>query len=260
MMCGKRKLRIPKSCYPCYKRKVKCDRASPCTLCVKRGHPHLCEYNHRQPSPPAGIVKSYKSGGSYYYRPMASALTTPNKSEHENSELVVVDTQEWTTINEKLRSLSKNISDLRSQMERASDKSAGSSSSVAPSSQSDIQNGKRESDGVHTRNVLGGSPVHVGSGSVLAFLLDKSRRSSAARSIFREDGILPQLALENQSATYPFLDLWSSDIMTFGNETVCAALPDDVMCRRLVPTRARENRYRVDRSLADYSKAIGMCA
>lgn len=34
----------PKSCLPCRERKVKCDKALPCSTCDKRGHPDLCEY------------------------------------------------------------------------------------------------------------------------------------------------------------------------------------------------------------------------
>ncbi|XPS95422.1 hypothetical protein M3J09_004713 [Ascochyta lentis] len=32
------------ACYPCNKRKVKCDAKQPCTTCIKRGHPTICVY------------------------------------------------------------------------------------------------------------------------------------------------------------------------------------------------------------------------
>ncbi|KAF2631867.1 hypothetical protein BU25DRAFT_135212 [Macroventuria anomochaeta] len=32
------------ACYPCNKRKVKCDTGQPCAMCVRRGHPVICTY------------------------------------------------------------------------------------------------------------------------------------------------------------------------------------------------------------------------
>lgn len=82
------------------------------------------------------------------------------------------------------------------------------------------------------RNGPEGSSIHFGSSSVLAFLLD--RRPSPVGTVFQKENILPQLALENQTATYPFLDLWSPDITSSGNGAICAALPDDRQCRRFL--------------------------
>lgn len=31
-----------RACYPCSSRKVKCDRTTPCRMCVQRGHPEIC--------------------------------------------------------------------------------------------------------------------------------------------------------------------------------------------------------------------------
>lgn len=38
------------ACYPCRKRKVKCDGNQPCRTCQKRKHPQICTYNWDQPS------------------------------------------------------------------------------------------------------------------------------------------------------------------------------------------------------------------
>jgi hypothetical protein len=32
------------ACYPCKKRKVKCDKGQPCRTCQKRKHPEICTY------------------------------------------------------------------------------------------------------------------------------------------------------------------------------------------------------------------------
>ncbi|KAJ6004022.1 hypothetical protein N7499_000087 [Penicillium canescens] len=41
----KRQEREPKACYPCRKRKVKCDGSQPCRTCQKRDHPHICTFD-----------------------------------------------------------------------------------------------------------------------------------------------------------------------------------------------------------------------
>jgi Fungal Zn(2)-Cys(6) binuclear cluster domain len=37
------------ACYPCRKRKVKCDGNSPCRTCQKRKHPQICTYSDATP-------------------------------------------------------------------------------------------------------------------------------------------------------------------------------------------------------------------
>lgn len=50
-----RKTRKQATCYPCQRRKVKCDRGSPCRVCVARGHPFLCSYG--RPSEGSSITR-----------------------------------------------------------------------------------------------------------------------------------------------------------------------------------------------------------
>ncbi|KAL6889997.1 hypothetical protein GGI43DRAFT_430713 [Trichoderma evansii] len=40
---GKRKS-TEKACYPCHRRKVRCNHRQPCGTCQKRGHPEICSY------------------------------------------------------------------------------------------------------------------------------------------------------------------------------------------------------------------------
>ena len=44
----KRKLREYKSCYPCRRRKVKCNNEIPCRNCRARDHAHLCTYERSE--------------------------------------------------------------------------------------------------------------------------------------------------------------------------------------------------------------------
>lgn len=257
-----RKLRIPKACYPCYKRKVKCDRKSPCSLCVKRGYAHLCTFTH----PPTATKERSSSQGTGQHHEVSnnnnshgccsSKKESPAETEVTGNFVVtdggnvLIDPQEWQSIQDKLAILSQSMHSLRSRLEIASTPPAPPSS-TSPSSNLSSLDGRnnlqaspittptspltpideeKAGEGVRTRNALGGSPVHCGSDSITAFLLEKPLQ----RAIFGEDSVLSQLALDNQSATYPFLDLWSSNITSYSNESVCAALPDDSVCRRCV--------------------------
>lgn len=52
-----------KACYPCNKRKIKCDRdeqptGQPCTNCRKRPHPELCSYEDHNPRSSGGSTRS----------------------------------------------------------------------------------------------------------------------------------------------------------------------------------------------------------
>jgi hypothetical protein len=64
-----------KACYPCNKRKIKCDRdeqpnGQPCSNCRKRPHPELCSYEDSNPR---------SSGGSTRSTAHTSQPATPNQ-------------------------------------------------------------------------------------------------------------------------------------------------------------------------------------
>jgi len=64
-----------KACYPCNKRKIKCDRdeqpnGQPCSNCRKRPHPELCSYEDSNPR---------SSGGSTRSTTHTSQPATPNQ-------------------------------------------------------------------------------------------------------------------------------------------------------------------------------------
>lgn len=72
--------------------------------------------------------------------------------------------------------------------------------------------------------------VHLGSRSALVDILDKSKRSEDMAQALPQEDLLAELALGNESAAYPFVDLWSSDPYTFNIAGVCAVLPEDQSC------------------------------
>jgi hypothetical protein len=141
--------------------------------------------------------------------------------------------EEWDNVRNRLREMESTISSLRMGLERADEGpstmlDSGSVQSGDASSRSKGASPERE--GIHAANTLGKGTVHLGSRSVLAYILNNKSGSDQLQALL-EGGILPKLGLDNESATYPFVDLWSSDMSTFDISAVCSALPTDQQCR-----------------------------
>jgi hypothetical protein len=140
--------------------------------------------------------------------------------------------EEWDNVRNRLKEMETTISNLRVGLERAEDApislETGSVQSGDASSRSKGASPERE--GIHAANTLGKGTVHLGSRSVLAYILNNQSGSDQLQALL-EGGILPKLGLDNESATYPFVDLWSSDMSTFDISAVCSALPSDEQCR-----------------------------
>ncbi|KAI2026373.1 hypothetical protein LOY97_001252 [Ophidiomyces ophidiicola] len=227
----KRKAREPKACYPCHTRKVKCDRNLPCDGCVKRDHADLCSYERpskkRQVVPQTLVKQEVCDGGS----PAIGLGISPSGVATDPTR-VTISRDEWENVCSKLKEMEQTISSLRMGMEgvlipprAASEIGEGPTSHEAPSS---------EQEGVHASNELGNGTIHLGSRSVLAYIMGGSGTSQeAAQALNSEGSILPKLGLDNELVTYPFIDLWSSNSSTFDINAVCSALPDDDQCHRL---------------------------
>lgn len=243
----KRKAREPKACYPCHARKVKCDRNLPCDGCVKRDHADLCSYERPSKkrsqafheSPPIGNASTapmvdYSAGYSYDDPPVnVKHEAAPARSNGTTTGgRVSIAREEWDNVRNRLKEMETTISNLRVGLERAEDApislETGSVQSGDASSRSKGASPERE--GIHAANTLGKGTVHLGSRSVLAYILNNQSGSDQLQALL-EGGILPKLGLDNESATYPFVDLWSSDMSTFDISAVCSALPSDEQCR-----------------------------
>lgn len=86
--------------------------------------------------------------------------------------------------------------------------------------------------GVYGSDAMKTGSFHIGSRSALVDIMDKSKGSMDTAAALPKDDLLAELALGNQSAAYPFVDLWSSDPYTFNIAGVCGVLPDDEQCRK----------------------------
>lgn len=244
----KRKAREPKACYPCHARKVKCDRNLPCDGCVKRDHADLCSYErpskkrsqafHESPVDGAATSSIAEPSTLYGYddHPVPQVKPEPIAPRTNSTSIdgrVSIARDEWDNVRNRLREMESTISSLRMGLERAEENPAvtldsGSVQSTDAGSRSKGASPERE--GIHAANTLGQGTVHLGSRSVLAYILNNKSGSDQLQALL-EGGILPKLGLDNESATYPFVDLWSSDMSTFDISAVCSALPTDQQCR-----------------------------
>lgn len=248
----KRKAREPKACYPCHARKVKCDRNLPCDGCVKRDHADLCSYErpskkrsqafHESPIGGASAASSAEQHLSYGYddnevqvKPDPVQHLPPRVNCTQIGGRVSIAREEWDNVRNRLREMESTISSLRVGLERADEgpsvaTDGGTGSVQSGDASSRAKGASPEREGIHTTNTLGKGTVHLGSRSVLAYILNNKSGSDQLQTLL-EDGILPKLGLDNESATYPFVDLWSSDMSTFDISAVCSALPTDQQCR-----------------------------
>jgi hypothetical protein len=244
----KRKAREPKACYPCHARKVKCDRNLPCDGCVKRDHADLCSYERPSKKRSHGFhdtavaststapVPEYPAAYTYEepsvevkHEPMLQRPTIPAARNGR----VSIAREEWDNVRNRLREMESTISTLRTGLERAEEglpNSLDTGSVQSGGAGTRSKGASPEREGIHAPNTLGKGTVHLGSRSVLAYILNNQTGSDQLQALL-EGGILPKLGLDNESATYPFVDLWSSDMSTFDISAVCSALPTDQQCR-----------------------------
>lgn len=146
---------------------------------------------------------------------------------------VSVARDEWDNMRDKLKDMESTIYNLRMRLDKVEDGQGPEDpgSPPTPDASSRSKDVSPEREGIHAANTLGEGTVHLGSRSVLAYILNSKSGSSDQIQALLEGGILPKLGLDNESATYPFVDLWSSDMSSFDISAVCSALPTDQQCR-----------------------------
>lgn len=228
----KRKAREPKACYPCHTRKVKCDRNLPCDGCVKRDHPNLCSYE--RPSQKRQIVAQTYADQQGAEGSAIKTNIEDAQTDVKGGDTVSIPREEWDDACAKLREMEQTIYTLRTGMELS-----GASRVSPPDIQIEDDRGREdeaapEREGIHAASELGNGTMYLGSRSVLAYLLGKEGTSQETSQALFEGEILPKLGLDNEAATYPFVDLWSSDNSARTIAPVCRAIPDDDECRTLV--------------------------
>ena len=212
---NKRKVRDPKACYACHRRKVKCDRNLPCDSCVKRDHPELCSYERPGKKRRIALSNAQPHSDGSHPEPESLVNSGPN---------ITVPRGQWERLNKELAQLRTTV---KEEKDDGASATADEQSASGPASRSD--EGDRE--GVHAPSNQMGT-MHLGSRSVLAYMIgNRSKSTQDAAMSLLEENILPNLGLDNETTTYPFVDLWSTDSSMQDVSSLLKALPEDSLCR-----------------------------
>ncbi|RFU80529.1 c6 zinc finger domain [Trichoderma arundinaceum] len=76
MLVKRRRYRAAKACYPCRRRKVKCNLGQPCESCSVRGHPDLCDYSTVPSASASGKGANANNAGPYPANELEAAIAT----------------------------------------------------------------------------------------------------------------------------------------------------------------------------------------
>lgn len=244
---NRRRPRECKTCLPCRASKVRCDRNMPCGYCID--HNFTCSYGRplpptKFPAPSASITTSCPplQSDSFVSPPIApsniepppprygtyiSHLSVRDSNDPDFPEIIDTAQSDWDEINSKIAAMEQILGNLHSMF------STLSSRELPDRQESELKVSTR-SEGVYGTNVLKNGAVHLGSRSALVDILDKSKSFGDTAQALSQEDLMAGLVLGNESAAYPFLDLWTSDPSVFNIVEVCAALPDDEQCERCV--------------------------
>ena len=203
----KRKRRTQKVCQPCRLRKVKCTYETPCHSCLERGHPELCIYD---PDPSAKRVRNHPAS--------------------EDSESWLPSKEEWREVRDRLATVDRLLRELRDSVGTLrADLSDKAKTLPKPASSAAASDADLETiQGMSASNVLTGDTVYLGGNSVPAMVvaLAQDTNKDAAVQDLLDKSVLPVFGLDNESATYPFIDVWGIPHGSFRRiELLCKLLP-----------------------------------
>ncbi|KAM7199034.1 C6 transcription factor [Rhypophila sp. PSN 637] len=225
-----------KACNPCRARKVRCSYELPCQTCIDRQHAHLCIYNEPQKRvslSPAVSSASLVASSLLHSPAPSSGAWNPSKQDWDRliSKIDRIDQALQSVRKELARRPSHAGQNVLAGSESPTHDEAGSSSDVAAS-------GDHNQDAVLSIHPVTGESVFLGANSVPAMAVALSQQPANDSSMVRDlldKSVLPIFTLENDSTTYPFVDLWglphASPIRV---EKLCAMLPSDSECLQYI--------------------------
>ncbi|KAL5343819.1 hypothetical protein BJX70DRAFT_393241 [Aspergillus crustosus] len=242
----RRRPRECKTCHQCRASKVRCDRNVPCSNCVKRGS--NCTYGRPTPGPqtvasrPSITSENFPtqtapgSTAPQFYPPLAHPPTDPDALQAADSsfddpasDTVSISPFEWDELNNKMRDMAQVIASMKSIVQAHSIPPQSRKFTDPRSDVSSVDIGRSPSvqESIYGPTTLKTGTVHIGNRSALHDILDKTKSSAGPAQVLPKGDLLGELAMENDSSGYPFVDLWSSDPVTFNIAGVCDVLPPD---------------------------------
>lgn len=215
---GKRKTRGQRACYPCRHRKVRCSYEQPCKTCLDRGHPELCRYQ-------AAPKRS---------KPSSTVDSLPTLSNHPSPPA-----SDWNKVWNKFEKVQQSILELQEELKHVA---AGTVVAAQPgkkprleewmdagsvSRAADTNFQLMQPDDDPTGEMAYDRPISV---PALIMSLEKGREEETIGKLVGRTA-LPVFGLDNESATYPFVGLWS---MSAGSaeriQELCKLLPTNGAC------------------------------
>ncbi|KAF1916192.1 hypothetical protein BDU57DRAFT_448180 [Ampelomyces quisqualis] len=219
-----------------YKRKVKCDQSVPCKTCIVREHPELCTYHPPSEShPPAKRISLGLGQNGHDFS---------NGMVHIHGGTVTLPREDWERICAKLQQAEKSLGELKKSISSVAEvpppanafsPSATGHMSLAAAAPVDGEQSHVRTQGIHTRNDITGQTIHIGPSSVPALVMALGRGNTewapGVQDLLGKKSMLPMFGLDNESATYPFVDLWGLPHGSIARANELAnALPSDSEC------------------------------
>ena len=205
-LLAKRRARPQKVCRPCRLRKVKCSYELPCQTCIERGHPELCQYMADPPAKRVAVESSMARG----------------------------DDDQWAPSRDEFRELQNRLTNIESLLLEVREKTA-----IIPQTRRSDHSRSHETDeegsvsdqgnpAILARRAFSSNAVYLGGNSVPAMVtaLATEQNSDVEVQSLLSRSVLPIFGLDNDSATYPFVDLWGVPHGSFQRiELLCRLLP-----------------------------------
>lgn len=217
VLLRKRKPRAQRACYACRQRKVKCNYETPCQTCVDREHPELCQYQ----------LPSKRPNNDLHSKPSPISANNMRSVKAKRDGI-------W----DKIKRMEEAIRELKEDLKHVV--TGGEPILLDPIPSLDgwkfqSSNSKVTDPGfqwIRGNTDLTREMVHLGASSVPAMViaLGDGSGEEAVRQL-TGNSILPLFGLDNESATYPFVDLWGLPTGSASRiEELCKLLPNDADC------------------------------
>ncbi|CEJ90068.1 hypothetical protein VHEMI05876 [[Torrubiella] hemipterigena] len=197
------------ACNPCRHRKVRCSYQSPCQACIDHEYPELCIYR-----PPIRRVLFERHSNSHQSAPPASPSRTLGA---------------WPPSKEEWHSLVSRVDQLETSLALRGDPAVSLVNAPSPLPRDDESSSTEPYSAIHAKNPMTGESVFLGANSVpaMAAALANSDESRDIQSLISRK-MLPIFALENETLTYPFIDIWDSSCGTSERaQRLCTLIPTD---------------------------------
>ncbi|KAK5149360.1 hypothetical protein LTR04_007158 [Oleoguttula sp. CCFEE 6159] len=158
------------------------------------------------------------------------------------TESVTVSRHDFERLCSKLNSVENALFELKNDIRRVADgpriKTEGqilspASTNTTPRHVEEVITRHLSTQGIHTRNEMSGETIHLGGSSVPALIMALGQGAGGRPGVQELMGrsILPIFGLDNESATYPFVDLWGLPHGSMSRtEELCKAIPSDAEC------------------------------